>query len=239
MERLVKFHLDTVPSTMDAARELLTDIPFGLVTANRQTRGRGTQGRVWLSPVGNLYMTLGISLRYLPPARLQTMALEAGMALFDALVPGLEKSVASRLWLKWPNDLLVEEEKVAGLLLEATATHLLVGLGINLSVGPALDDGGRPAGRLFPTASPSLDKEGVAEAFVKSLESRLEIPWSEEEKESLIRQWSARSRWDKPLPLRGEAPAGVVWPIALDKEGYLRIRRENGEETTLVAEYPW
>lgn len=97
--------------------------------AERQTGGRGRQGRVWLSPPGNLYASTLIRLRPGdPPAH--TLALVAGVALHDCVSLGS---------LKWPNDLLIDGAKVAGILLERTEDAVVIGFGVNIAQAPALD----------------------------------------------------------------------------------------------------
>lgn len=97
--------------------------------AERQTAGRGRQGRGWVSPPGNLYASTLVRLRPGdPPA--QTLALVAGLALHDAVGIGT---------LKWPNDLLVDGAKLAGILLERAGEAVVIGFGVNVAHPPALD----------------------------------------------------------------------------------------------------
>jgi BirA family biotin operon repressor/biotin-[acetyl-CoA-carboxylase] ligase len=109
------------------------------IMALRQTAGRGSRGRNWQSPVGNLY----ISALLRPPERVAEVgrwALLTAVALSDALAgllpdPGL-------IALKWPNDVLLDQSKVAGILLDATATQagaidwMVIGCGVNLAHAP-------------------------------------------------------------------------------------------------------
>lgn len=103
------------------------------LVADRQTAGRGRQGRNWVSPQGNLYASGLVALMPGdPPA--PTLALVAGIATIDALgAPGL--------MLKWPNDVLFGTAKLAGILLERQGDHVVVGVGINLAHGPDLPNG--------------------------------------------------------------------------------------------------
>jgi BirA family transcriptional regulator, biotin operon repressor / biotin---[acetyl-CoA-carboxylase] ligase len=107
--------------------------------AQRQTAGRGRQGRAWVSPTGNLYTSGLVELRDSePPA--STLALVAGVAVIEAL--GLSAQT-----LKWPNDILVGNAKLAGVLLERHNSAVVVGVGVNLSHHPDLPD--RPATNLL------------------------------------------------------------------------------------------
>lgn len=127
---------DSLPSTADALRAAaLAGAPDGTaIMARRQTEGRGTQGRAWESPPGNLY--LSVLLRPDAPLReAPRFALLAAVALHDAAGP--------RTRLKWPNDLLLDGAKAAGILLESEADGarigwLAMGFGVNLAFAPEL-----------------------------------------------------------------------------------------------------
>jgi BirA family biotin operon repressor/biotin-[acetyl-CoA-carboxylase] ligase len=118
--------------------------PGGLaVLARRQTAGRGTQGRGWTSPDGNLF--LSVLLRPAGPARdLPRWGLLAGVALADAAAATLPPGAGLRL--KWPNDLLLDGAKCAGILAQGGVSPdggiewLVLGIGVNLAVAPPLPD---------------------------------------------------------------------------------------------------
>lgn len=103
--------------------------------AERQVAGRGRQGRVWVSPVGNLYASTLVRLRAGdPPAA--SLALLAAVALHEALslyMPG-------RAILKWPNDVMVDGAKLAGILLERSGDAVVIGIGVNVAHHPDLPD---------------------------------------------------------------------------------------------------
>lgn len=235
----IQIHLDTVTSTMDMAREKLKDVDLGLITAKRQTRGRGSQGRSWVSPAGNLYLTLAIRLSFCPASRLQTMALEASLALHQVLIRDMPDTLAKDLWIKWPNDLLWQESKVAGLLLEVTGSHLLLGAGINLESPPQLEDGGRESASLADLGWKETRRLELAERFALQVQKRLEIPWSDSVKKGLIAEWSRHSRWHHPIRLRDRLEGAMAWPLRLDEDGHLWVKLENGREEKLIAEYLW
>lgn len=134
---------DAVASTNDIARQMLRQgAPHGSVAhALSQTGGRGRDGRSWESPPGNLYASLALR----PPGRPGDVALlgfVTALAVAEA-VDGFAKTVGPAA-LKWPNDVLLDGRKVAGILLEsdgATADGvdgLVVGVGINVDSVPAV-----------------------------------------------------------------------------------------------------
>lgn len=103
------------------------------VTAKQQTAGRGRRGNVWISEPGNLYASL--LLPQVPKGRAGELAFVAGLAVYDT-VAELAPEVASRLALKWPNDVLLGRAKLAGMLIEAENNWAVVGIGINCAHHP-------------------------------------------------------------------------------------------------------
>ena len=103
--------------------------------AERQTSGRGRQGRVWDSPSGNLFASTLVRLRPddPPPA---TLALVASLALYDAVAAFLPSDALDELSLKWPNDLLLRLAKLSGILLERQDDAIVIGIGVNLATHP-------------------------------------------------------------------------------------------------------
>jgi BirA family biotin operon repressor/biotin-[acetyl-CoA-carboxylase] ligase len=126
--------LDRVSSTNDVARQAAREgAPEGLVVlAHAQTGGRGRHGRTWVSPPGNLF--LSVLLRPRDPGSLSLLPLAAGVAVADAL-----EAEGAVCRLKWPNDVLAGERKIAGILAEASTEagrvdSVVVGIGVNVNL---------------------------------------------------------------------------------------------------------
>lgn len=127
--------------------------------AERQTGGKGRQGRAWASPEGNLYISTLVRVRPGEPSP-ATLALVAAVALEDAArVFGLKPL------LKWPNDLLVDGAKLSGILLERADDAVVIGFGVNLAHHP--EDLGRAA-TSFAAHGAAPDPEVFAETLVES-----------------------------------------------------------------------
>lgn len=128
------FYFASVTSTNDIARQqALGKSPEGTaVIAERQTSGRGRLKREWVSPEGNIAVTV-----VLYPDRKNLYFLTMLAAL--AVQRGIEKTTGVKCQLKWPNDVLVNGKKVCGILLESKASvesvdYALVGIGINVNM---------------------------------------------------------------------------------------------------------
>jgi len=124
---------NSLVSTNTTAR----DCPVGtIVMAETQTGGRGRYGRVWQSPRGNLYVSFVFESNSM---RDKYLSFLTGLALAESLP---EFNVR----LKWPNDVLLDGKKVAGILLETTKNKVIVGIGVNLISNPEKN-------MLYPTAN--------------------------------------------------------------------------------------
>lgn len=126
--------LESVGSTSDVLRERARNgaPAWSAVAALRQTAGRGRQGRSWVSAPGNLYLSVLVRPGSQHLESLAVLPLLAGVAVREAVT---DWGVDARL--KWPNDLVVGERKLAGILAESTTSggsidHVVVGIGLNL-----------------------------------------------------------------------------------------------------------
>lgn len=142
VDGLVITHLDVVTSTSDHLLDALKNgAPEGTAfRANVQTKGRGRRGRDWQSPRGNLYVSILLKPKR-PMAEWASLSLVASLALRDAII---EMRKASDVKLKWPNDVLYQGQKCAGLLLEVQDGAVLLGCGVNLDTKPEKVDGWQP-----------------------------------------------------------------------------------------------
>lgn len=111
------------------------------VAAERQCAGRGRRGREWVSPPGNLYASLLIA-DPAPAAVTPQLCFVAALALHDAVLDECTGLAPTRLQLKWPNDLLLDGKKAAGILIEGTAIKdgaiaAVIGFGVNCEQSPS------------------------------------------------------------------------------------------------------
>lgn len=111
---------ETVSTNLDARGK----VPRTVITADYQSAGRGRLDHKWLSPPGvNLMMSVVLSVRDLPPEQVATLPLIVGLSVAQA--------VGSRE-LKWPNDVLLDGKKVAGILCERDGDNVIAGIGVNV-----------------------------------------------------------------------------------------------------------
>lgn len=231
-----ELHLETAESTMDAARAASRGQDFLLVTAAAQTRGKGTRGRAWQSPAGNVHMTVGIHRRHLPPPRLALLPLEIGVLLWEEAASRIDAGARPGLTLKWPNDLLLRGAKAAGVLIEGHGEMMLVGAGVNVARAPEVADGGSPAACLSQAGMPAGGARDFAEGFYRRLLDAFRDP-AAFDPEAVLLAWQSRSDWDRWHRLRERDGSPLVQPVSLNRQGHLLVRHPDGATEWLVSEY--
>ena len=211
-------------STNDEARRLAREgaAEGTVVTALEQTAGRGRHGRGWASPPGNLYLSLLLR-PGLPPGRLGELAFLAGLAVAETAAALLPAGRA--VTLKWPNDVLVDGAKTAGILIEQEGEAAILGIGLNLVHCPT--DTPYPAATLA-AAGAAADLGAARARLLDRLAAALAC-WRAEGFAPIRSAWLARAH---PLgtALSVRLPEGVVAGrfAGLDPAGALLIETAAG-----------
>lgn len=230
---LLQVH-ERLPSTNAHLRELARAgvPPFTIVIAEEQSAGRGREGRGWHSPSGTgLWLSVLLSLE--PKRTVGVIPLAVGVAVAIAI----ERLTDARVGLKWPNDVLVDSRKVAGILCESTGDSgefVAVGIGVNLR-RPAAGfpaDLERSAGFLDEltdgrTAEPDLTK-GIVDELRRwtrptpvTLSGRLRV------------EWEARDRLRGRRVRLESGAVGIARGVSL--KGTLRVALPDGPMLTVRA----
>lgn len=189
--------LPVVGSTSDEAKRLAREgAPEGtLVWAERQTEGHGRLGRTWISPPGNLYVSLLLRPRA-PAAEAAQLTFMAAVAAAECLEQVLPQGRA--VTCKWPNDVLVGGRKAVGILLESEADHsgsldsLVIGIGINVTSHPPDEVVQYPATSLHAQGAAGPSASSVLERLCLALLLRYR-QWQEEGFAPLRAAWLARA----------------------------------------------
>ena len=210
-----RLHLRSTTSTNERARELAAaGAPSGtVVTAGVQTAGRGRQGRTWSAPPERALL-LSLILRELDPL----ISLRAGLAVAD--LAGAPARV------KWPNDVLVDGRKVAGILVEARPQEgwAVLGIGVNAALDPA-----ELPPELHETAG-TLGRTDL-EAALAELLGHLERRLAEPPAATLAAIGERDALLGRTIAWAGGEGVGA----GINERGCLRVRRADGTETVLDA----
>lgn len=230
---MIEFIAETGSTNTDLLQRLRAGerVPEGYwLVADRQSAGRGRQGRAWSGGLGNFMGSTAVHRQASdPPA--PTLALVAGVALHEAtqsLVPE-----PGRLRLKWPNDLLYGRAKLAGILLEGQGEAVVVGIGVNLASAPELPDRETLS---FAAFGPAPDRDLFAETLMGLFDRELER-WRTYGLEPLIRRWTAAALPDgTPLTVHDGAAEPVSGVFAgLAPDGSLLLRLADGATRSIHA----
>ena len=186
--------LESVGSTNDEARSRAeSGAPAGtIVWADRQSAGRGRRGRAWKSPTGNLYCSI-ILRPEVSPAVAAQLSFVAALALGEGVQGYLPPSAT--LQYKWPNDVLIDGQKLAGILLESQIGEhgrlewLLIGAGVNIASSP--EDTDRPA-TCLNQAGVELSVADVFAVYVHALSAWLST-WEKAGFEPVREAWLRRA----------------------------------------------
>ncbi len=229
--RSAKIHyFPEVDSTMDQAMVLARAgcPPFTVVIADRQIKGRGRLQRKWQSQAGGLYFTI-----VLRPALIPTVCPVINLAAALDLVETLAQCCQVRAQVKWPNDVLVDGRKIAGILsqMEAESDHVAfinIGIGLNLNNQP--NDTDIPAVSVAQLTGGHADRVRILNNFLDRFENRMNA-FSQPD---IIEGWKQRSvtlgRRVRVVTIR-ESLEGLA--IDLDEDGGLILEQADGSRRTV------
>ncbi|MGE4313667.1 MAG: biotin--[acetyl-CoA-carboxylase] ligase [Pseudobdellovibrionaceae bacterium] len=230
---------EALASTQDEAKSLNANglpRPFAVV-ADRQLQGRGRQGNTWDSPKGNLYTTLCFDADA-PREAIGHYAFVVAVAAAQAIEATLgDTDIPYDLRLKWPNDILIDGRKVAGILLETDTgegggLHIYAGIGINFA---PQDDPMRISLSACAGENGTLDIEAFLHLLLHQIDAQCAV-YKEQGFAEIREEWLVRAyRLGKTI--RARTPKSTQEGIfeGLDADGALLMTLDNGDRTRITA----
>jgi len=192
--------------------------------AEKQSGGKGRLGRKWESPEGNLYCSTLVELSPGDPAP-PSLSFVTALAVYQVIqhyLPG------AGIMLKWPNDILVSDAKICGILLERAGDFVVAGIGVNIAVLPEVD--GRNVTSLHHEGAdisvmPSEFLDRLAESFAKKLND-----WRRSGLPILLEQWQQLAHSvGTELSVSTETGDQITGEFdGLSQDGALRLRKLDG-----------
>ncbi len=233
------FSFDTIDSTNNCAKAVAGcgAIEGTVVITENQTEGKGRHGRTWLSsPEENLMFSLVLRPKVAAES-LNLLPLYVAVAVTEAI----EKTTGLKVECKWPNDLLVNGKKLAGILIEGSVKqnaveYVVIGIGINVNQTMFPPSLGMKATSVKLESSRSFVREDLFRAILHSLEKTY-FQASPSGFQSILPDWiSHTSMINKPISvsLQGSVISGVV--KGLSPEGGLILQTEESEKTLYAGD---
>jgi BirA family biotin operon repressor/biotin-[acetyl-CoA-carboxylase] ligase len=225
-------HHERLDSTNDAVRQLAAaGAPHGTVVhADEQSAGRGRFGRTWYSPPGNLYLSVMLRLDR-PVSATAELGFVTALTVADAVDALLPKQIKSTL--KWPNDVLVDDGKIAGILIEQADAAQIIGVGLNVLEAP----------RNAPYKTATLvgsggiaTVDGARDLLLESLAKHLDA-WLEHGFAPIRAAWLARAHpigTSLRASIGGRTEEGLF--AGLDEDGAMLLDTPDGRKRIVAAE---
>jgi len=227
------FIFDSIDSTNAEALRAVAqgrEAPF-MVLAERQTAGRGRRGRTWVSPFAeNLYYSLVLRIDG-GMRQLEGLSLVVGLAVMQAL---RELGIA-RAGLKWPNDVLVGQQKIAGILLElvgdpADVCHVVLGIGINVNM-QSTDAVDQQWTSMRLESGKPVDRNRLVSLLSKRLQEYL-VLHREQGFAPIQSQWEANHLWQgRAVSLIAGVNQVDGEVMGIDHQGALRLKVDGVEKS--------
>ena len=274
-----------IGSTQDETKRLLANLSETkngasgklalAVLASQQENGRGTQGRKWEGKRGNVYLTVVIPLDRVP-VTITLLPLQIGVLIAQTLQRFLPATTPSQkdsenpyrpsIVVKWPNDVLVDDGKIAGVLIEnwispsSNDCWLLIGVGINVAFAPSLPSGVREATCLQDCCDKHRNSTNHKQSTETGEEERIALPDDTSRRMALtlvqgLLDWMMNTKGDSKSTLetrvlqefRSWAEFDQIYKIRetgeevttldIQPDGQLKVRGADGQERDLVADY--
>jgi len=211
------------------------------IVAEEQTAGRGRRGRAWQAPPGSALLCSLICRPPLPPELLFLLVAAIGVGLCE----GVERATGLRPQVKWPNDLLLDGRKLAGILCEsrlggAGLQHAVVGFGLNINLHasalPDVPPGSLPLTSLAIARGEPIPHLATVAALFAAIDDAYDLLWTGREEE-------IRARWEARLAGRGEMVRLVTDSgertgrfVGVGTDGALILGTATGQERILVGD---
>ncbi|MCX6672504.1 MAG: biotin--[acetyl-CoA-carboxylase] ligase, partial [Methanothrix sp.] len=223
-----------VGSTNATALSLARDCPNGtVILAETQTQGRGRLSRPWASPPGGIWMSL-----ILKPKMPLNHVYQINMAVAVALCQAFSSLLGLEAGIKWPNDLLIGEQKICGILMEVSAQvdrldYAVVGLGLNANNDPS----GFPAEWRTTSLAAELCRDIDRCVLICRILEEIEVAYEKLGSREIYEDWRSRSLTMKRQVRITSAAGDLVGQVVdLAEDGALLLRVEDELKRVLAGD---
>ncbi|MBA7541511.1 Bifunctional ligase/repressor BirA [subsurface metagenome] len=208
-----------------------------LIIAERQSAGKGRLGREWFSPVGGIWFSI-ILYPQLSPSYISRITLMTAVAVVKAI----KTCTQIKSQIKWPNDILINEKKVCGILTEMSAeldiiNWVVVGIGINVNIDHREfpEDIQKNTISLKETSGKEISRVKLAQTFLQEFEKYYEI-LKGREFSSILKEWKLYSH-TLGKKIKVDMGEKIITGEAMDinESGALILKKEDGELLEIIS----
>ena len=228
-----KIHLNVVESTNDYAGKYAQDTDFiegTIIWADFQTAGKGHFGSSWFSsPQKNLLLSCLLKPTWLPIEKMPLL----NMVISISVAETLQDFISEKIEIKWPNDILLNQKKIAGILIQNSIklgkfSSSIVGIGINVNE-PSFPDHLPQATSLFIASKKKLDREKILEQLLFHLNRQYNLLHSGAVEDIIQSYHSKLYGLNRKLVFNlPKGPDFIGKIIKVDTDGKLHVTMENG-----------
>lgn len=233
------YYFDQIDSTNIRAKQLGEEgVPHGtLIVAGQQNAGRGRRGRTWESPPGvSIYMSIVLRPEMAPvkaPMLTLVMALSAADSLKECT--GLDVQI------KWPNDIVLNGKKLAGILTEMSTemeyiNHVVIGVGINVNTGQLPEELEEKATSLRLETGRIIRRSEIIASIMKEFEGNYQLFIETQGLRQMQEKYnSLLINREKEVRILGVKEEYAAYALGINEKGELLVRRDNGEIEAILA----
>ncbi|MBR5154847.1 MAG: biotin--[Alphaproteobacteria bacterium] len=224
------YELEETTSTNDELKSISNIKPNHLITAIKQTQGRGRRGRTWEALLGNLYFSYSFEIA---PQELSRLVFIISLSIAQSIS---EISKEDLVKIKWPNDVLLNDKKVSGVLLENIKDNIwAIGIGVNIVSSPKLPS--------ILYQATSLQEEGIMldrKEFLHYYLTNFNKNYKTYKKEGFSKiktQWLEYAKnYQQTINIKTEKETKTGIFSAIDDDGYLILQNTNKEEKIIAGD---
>jgi len=232
--KICSYHIPSVDSTNSWAKRHIDDFDpnaLAIITADEQTQGRGRRGNVWLSPAKkNIILSLVVSIpEHVPVFCISQLVV---IVLQDFL-----KNLGVDAKIKWPNDLLVSEKKISGILIEKSGTFYIIGIGLNVNMTHTeLEKIPQRATSLHAEAHTEFDVTKLVGELVEDFVTQYKVAL-DDNFEHVRKSWQEKVQWmlkrTVSVNTNNESFEGKIQKVAAD--GTVFVTKACGKTVTVCS----
>jgi BirA family transcriptional regulator, biotin operon repressor / biotin---[acetyl-CoA-carboxylase] ligase len=225
------YYLQRCSSTMDIAMQLASDNPSEgtIILAESQTKGRGRLGRHWVSPrYKGIYFSLMLKPK-IPPSQAAVLTLLAAVSICEAV----KAATGITCSIKWPNDILVNNKKLGGILTELEAeldrvNFVIIGIGINVNNEPGELLRGAVSLKSLSNSQKKVDRLELLREILRKIESNYFL-FQEKKAAAILEKWKSYSlTLGQRVKISSSRAQVQGRAVAIDIDGGLLVEKDSG-----------